>query len=294
MGNPDIDGPGPDAVPFSDRSSPMNSPRLSLRWLLRTALLITVTLAASAQDWAKARLEKSPRHLEWITVKHGDREVKCFVAFPEVPAKATTVVVIHEIFGLSDWVRGVTDQLAEAGYIAIAPDLLSGSAPGGGGTAELGSGDAVRKAISALSPAQITKDLDAVITHVKTLPAANGKVAVAGFCWGGSQTFRHATQSKAVAAGLAFYGTAPESALELAKIECPIHGFYGSNDARVNASLPATEKHMKDSGKKFEPVIYEGAGHGFMRAGEDPEGSPANKAAREKAWQRIRDILGKL
>src|SRR5436309_15236935 len=129
-----------------------------------------------AQDWAKARLEKSPRHLEWVKVKHGDREVNCFIAFPEVKEKAMAVVVIHEIFGLSDWVRSVTDQLAEAGYIAIAPDLLSGAAPGGGGTGELGGGDAVRKAISALPPDQITADLNAVNDYVTALPACNGKV----------------------------------------------------------------------------------------------------------------------
>src|SRR5437879_4080188 len=146
-------------------------------------LLAAVT--AQAQDWAKARLEKSPRHLEWVKVKHGDREVNCFIAYPEVKEKATAVVVIHEIFGLTDWVRGVTDQLAEAGYIAIAPDLLSGAAPGGGGTAELGSGDAVRKAISSLPPDQTTADLNAVAGYVSKLPAGNGKVAVGGFCWGG-------------------------------------------------------------------------------------------------------------
>src|ERR1044072_7739484 len=110
----------------------------------------------SAQDWAKARLEKSPRHGEWVKVKHGDREVNCFITYPEVKDKATAVIVIHEIFGLSDWVRGVTDQLAEAGYIAIAPDLLSGMAPGGGGTAELGGMDGVRGVIGKLPPDQIT------------------------------------------------------------------------------------------------------------------------------------------
>src|SRR5438093_12331188 len=121
------------------------------------AMLFAMT-TPSAQEWAKARLAKSPRHLEWVKVKHGNREVKCFLAFPQVKEKATAVVVIHEIFGLSDWVRGVTDQLAEAGYIAIAPDLLSGAAKGGGGTAEIGGGDAVRKAIFALPPEQITAD----------------------------------------------------------------------------------------------------------------------------------------
>src|SRR5262249_36047265 len=131
----------------------------------RIALLTLSALAfitASAQEWAKERLEKSPRHLEWVKVKQGNRELSCFIAYPEVKDKATAVVVIHEIFGLTDWVRGVADQLAEAGYIAIAPDLLSGTAPGGGGTAELGGGDAVRKAISSLPADQVTSDLNAV------------------------------------------------------------------------------------------------------------------------------------
>src|SRR5256712_13225631 len=108
------------------------------RIMVVIAAVIMVAVAAPAQDWAKAKLEKSPRHLEWVPVKHGDREVKCFIAYPEVKDKATAVVVIHEIFGLSEWVRGMTDELAEAGYIAIAPDLLSGAAPGGGGTAQFG------------------------------------------------------------------------------------------------------------------------------------------------------------
>src|SRR3954468_8820744 len=192
--------------------------------------LMVVLLAASpsyAQEWAKARLEKSPRHLEWVKVKHGSREVNCFIAYPEVKDKATPVLVIHEIFGLTDWVRGVTDQLAEAGYIAIAPDLLSGTAPGGGGTAELGGGDAVRKAISSLPPDQITADLNAVAEYVAKLPSCNGKLAVAGFCWGGGQTFRYATNNKEIKAAFAFYGTAPESETDLARINCPVYGFYG-------------------------------------------------------------------
>src|SRR5580765_4037361 len=143
--------------------------------------LVIALVAAStvvAQDWAKARLEKSPRHLEWVKVKHGDREVNCSIAYPEVKDKATAVIVIHEIFGLTDWVRSVTDQLAEAGYIAIAPDLLSGTAPGGGGTAELGQ-DGARGAIGKLPADQITADLKAVVAYVSKLPACNGKAAVA-------------------------------------------------------------------------------------------------------------------
>jgi carboxymethylenebutenolidase len=232
--------------------------------------------------------------MEWVTVKHGDREVKCFIAFPEVKQKATAVVVIHEIFGLTDWVRGVADQLAEAGYIAIAPDLLSGTAPGGGGTAELGGGDAVRSKISSLPPAQITADLNAVKGYVSKLPAANGKVAVGGFCWGGSQTFRYATNAKDIKAAFVFYGTGPMEQEELTRIQCPVYGFYGENDARVTSTVDKSTELMKKAGKKFEPVIYDKAGHGFMRSGEGPDASAENKEARAKAWKRWRELLAGL
>jgi len=263
----------------------------------RIMLLLVAALAASttsAQDWAKARLEKSPRHIEWVKVKHGSREVNCSIAYPEVKDKATAVIVIHEIFGLTDWVRSVTDQLAEAGYIAIAPDLLSGSAPGGGGTAELGGADGVRKAISALPPDQITADLDAVANYVTKLPACNGKIVVGGFCWGGSQTFRFATNNKDVKAAFAFYGTGPENEDDIARINCPVYGFYGGNDNRVNATIPKSTELMKKAKKTYEPVMYDGAGHGFMRAGEDPAGNEANKKARQDAWKRWKDLLKKI
>lgn len=265
-----------------------------MKILLSLSIGLLVALTASAQDWAKARLEKSPRHLEYVKVKNGDREVNSFIAYPEVKDKATAVIVIHEIFGLTDWVRGVTDQLAEAGYIAIAPDLLSGTAPNGGGTAELGSGDAVRKAISSLSPDQITKDLNAVAEYVSKLPAANGKVVVMGFCWGGSQTFRYVTNNKDVKAGLVFYGSGPEKAEDIARIQAPVYGFYGGKDARVNSTIPKSAELMKKAGKTYEPVTYEDAGHGFMRAGEAPDANEPNKKARDQAWTRVKEILKKI
>jgi carboxymethylenebutenolidase len=251
-------------------------------------------LTASAQDWAKARLDKSPRHLEWVKVKQGQREVNCFVAYPEVKDKATAVILIHEIFGLTDWVRDVADRLAEAGYIAIAPDLLSGAAPGGGGTAELGGADAVRKAISSLPPEQITADLTAVANYAAQLPACNGQLTVGGFCWGGSQTFRFATNDKRLKAAFVFYGTSPEAEQELARIACPVYGFYAGNDARVTATVPQTTKLMTKVGKEYEPKTYDGAGHGFMRAGEAPDASTANQQARDAAWRRCLELLKKI
>src|SRR6185436_8698575 len=207
--------------------------------------LLVGPLTALGQDWAKERLEKSPRHREWVPVKNGSRTVNCYIAYPEVKDKATAVVVIHEIFGLSDWVRGMTDQLAEAGYIAIAPDLLSGAAPGGGGTAEFGGNDAVTKAIRSLPPDQVTGDLNAAVEYLKKVPACNGNVVVCGFCWGGAQTFRFATNNKDVKSAFVFYGTGPENEADISRINCPVYGFYGGNDNRVNATIPKTTEQMK-------------------------------------------------
>ena len=258
---------------------------------------------AVAQDWAKERADKSPRHQEWVKVKNGTRVVNSFVVYPEVKDKATAVIVIHEIFGMSDWVRSLTDQLAEAGYIAIAPDLLSGMGPKGGGSSEFDR-NSIGQAIRDLPADQITGDLNAVADYVSKLPSCNGKVAVSGFCYGGSQSFRFATNRPSLKAAFVFYGTGPESADAIAKIKCPVYGFYGGNDNRVNATIPKSEELMKAAGKTYEPVIYPGAGHGFMRAGEDPtagEATPeakamkeANKKARDAAWVRWKGILKKL
>ena len=256
-------------------------------------VFLFLSAAALGQPAMTARLEKSPRHLEWVKVKHGSREVACFIAYPEVKDRAPAVVVIHEIFGLTDWARSVTDQLAEHGFIAIAPDLLSGLAPGGGGTAEFGGRDAVTKAVMSLSPDQVTADLDAVASYVARLPACNGQVSVGGFCWGGSQAFRYATNNANLKAAFVFYGTGPEQASAIAQISCPVYGFYAGNDARVGATVPATVELMKEAGKAFEPVTYDGAGHGFMRAGEESDASPANQHAMIEGWKRWLDLLAK-
>lgn len=258
--------------------------------IFATALLLAII--ASAQDWAKARLENSPRHHEWVKVKNGDHEVNCYVTYPEVKDKATAVIIIHEIFGLTDWARSVTDELAEAGYIAIAPDLLSGAAPGGGGTAELGGTDAATKAIGKLPPDQITGDLNATADYVSKLPACNGKIVVAGFCWGGGQSFRFPTNNKDVKAAFVFYGTPPKDD-ELSKINCPVYGFYAGNDARVTSTVSKTTEAMKAAKKTYEPVVYDGAGHGFMRAGEAPDASEGNKKAHDTAWKRWKELLKK-
>jgi carboxymethylenebutenolidase len=255
-------------------------------------------VAQQNTDWAKARLENSPRHGEWVKVNHDNREVNCFITYPEVKDKATAVIVIHEIFGLTDWVRGVTDQLAEAGYIAIAPDLLWGKAPNGEGTEALvkaNGSQAVMPAIQALPHDQIAADLDAVYDYVSKLPSCNGKVAVSGFCWGGGTSFQYSSKNPNLKACFSFYGPPPTNLETAQHINCPVYGFYAANDNRIDAMIPAITDLMKQAGKTYDPVTYEGAGHGFMREGEVPDSKDsnheANVKAREEAWKRWKNLL---
>jgi carboxymethylenebutenolidase len=275
------------------------SSRSFSRLRLRSRIVICVSLflaafaliasPASAQDWAKARLDKSPRHQEWVKVTHGGRTVDTFVVYPEVSHKAPVVVLIHEIFGLSDWARSMADDIAAMGYIVVAPDLLSGDGPKGGGTSAFPDQQAVMKAVSGLDPDTVTADLNAVADWGKKLPAANGKLAVVGFCWGGGKSFLFATQRHDLSAAFVFYGPPPK---DLASITAPVYGFYAGNDARITATVPDTKAAMQAAGKKYDPVIYEGAGHGFMRAGEDPgDTNPANAKARTEGLARLEMLL---
>ena len=258
-------------------------------------LVVLFMLSASpftlAQDWAKATLEKSPRHREWVTVKHGDRAVETFLAYPESKSKTPVVLVIHEIFGMSDWVEDLADQVAAAGYLAVAPDLLSGMGPNGGRSSSFAEGKTM-EAVHNLNPGQITADLSAVADYALKLPASSGKLFVAGFCWGGSESFRFATNRGDLTAAFVFYGGPPDKDA-MARIKAPVYGFYAGNDARVGATIPDAITAMKAAGKTYDPVTYEGAGHGFMRLGEAPDASDANKKARTDAWDRWKSLLGK-
>lgn len=272
------------------------------------ALVLFLCLSRGfSQDWAKQNLEKSPRHGEWVQIKHDNRTVQAFVVYPEVKQKVPVIIVIHEIFGLSDWARTVADQLAANGYIAIAPDLLSGMGPKGGVSSEFASTQDAVKGVGALNPDQVTADLNATADYAKKIPAGNGKIAVAGFCWGGGQSFRFATNRKDLSAAFVFYGPGPK---DVSSITAPVYGFYAGEDGRIGATIPDTEAAMKAAGKKFDPVSYAGAGHGFMRAGEDPANEAAanatgddpeikkkrdmavaNKKARTEAWARWLSLL---
>jgi carboxymethylenebutenolidase len=244
-----------------------------------------------AQDWARQAVDKSPRRREWASVKHDGRSVESFIAHPESRAKAPVMVVIHEIFGMTDWVESVTDEFAAAGYLAIAPDLLSGMGPKGGRTKDLPA-DGVGPAIRNLPPDQITADLMAVADYCAKLPGSNGKVCVVGFSWGGGQSFRLATNRKDLSAAFVFYGSGPE-ADSIPRIQAPVYGFYAGADARINATVPATQEQMKAAGKPYEIVTYEGAAHGFMRAGAQPDATEPNRKARAEAWVKLKAMREK-
>jgi carboxymethylenebutenolidase len=238
-----------------------------------------------SEQQAKAALEKSPRHGEYVDVKlpGGGTPVRTWIVYPERKDKAPVVLLIHEIYGLSDWLRGVADQLAKEGFIAVAPDLISGLGPNGGGTESAASRDDVVALVRKLTPEQATARLNAVREYAIHLPSATGKSATIGFCWGGDRSFAYAAAQPALNAAVVYYGTAPEAA-DLGRIKAPVLGNYGGDDARVDATIPPAEAEMKKLGKTYEPHVYEGAGHGFLRAQEDRNG--ANLKATREAWPR--------
>jgi carboxymethylenebutenolidase len=269
---------------------------IQLRHPRRLLAMLLATLAAGiaaargeglppAEDQAKAALEKSPRHGEYAELKlaSGDTPIRTWIVYPERKEKAGVVIVIHEIYGLSDWIRGVADQLARDGFIAAAPDLISGRGPEGGGTESVTSRDDVVKLVRGLTPEETAARLDAVRAWAVKLPAANGKSATVGFCWGGARSFGYAAAQPALDAAVVYYGTSPEAA-ELARVKAPVLGLYGGDDARVNATVGPAEEEMKKLGKTYEVHTYEGAGHGFLRdqAGRDGK----NLEATRQAWPR--------
>ena len=231
---------------------------------------------------AKERLNKSPRHGEFvdITVPGTKVPLKSWIVYPERKDKAPVVIVISEIFGLSDWIRSVADQLAAEGFIAIAPDLISGMGPNGGGTDSFANRDDVVKAIRGLKNEQVAADLTAVRDYGTKLPAADGKFASIGFCWGGAASFIYATREPRLSAAVVYYGTSPANAADYEGIKAPVQGHYGGNDARVNMTIPTAKENMAKLNKTYEPHVYEGAGHGFLRA----QDQASNAEAAKQAW----------
>lgn len=243
-------------------------------------------------DAAPAQLEASPRHSEWVDIKNGTgAAIKSFVVYPERKDNAPVVIVIHEIFGLSDWVRGVADQLAKEGFIAIAPDFLSGKGPNGGGSEALGQN--AQQAIRSLQPADTNAILDAVRTYALSIPSSNKKVATIGFCWGGGTSFRYALSQPALNAAVSYYGPMPTDAAAYENAKAPILGLYGGNDNRVNATIDPAKAELAKHHVTYEPHIFDGAGHGFLRQQNGNEQAPGNMKATEQAWPLTLQFLRK-
>lgn len=239
---------------------------------------------------ARAVLDTSPRHGEWVDVSCEGKPIRTWIVYPERRDRAPVVIIIHEIFGLSDWIRSVADQLAKEGFIAIAPDLISGFGPNGGGSESVSSRDSVVMLIRNLSAEETYKRLNALRSYALKIPSANGKYSTVGFCWGGGRSFGYACVQSDVSAAIVYYGTSPEAG-ELATLNAPVLGLYGGDDARVDATIEPASLEIKKLGKSFEYELFEGAGHGFLRAQSDRNG--ANLKATERAWPRMLEFLKK-
>ncbi|MGE0158290.1 MAG: dienelactone hydrolase family protein [Gemmatimonadales bacterium] len=281
----------------------MRYPREAFRptSLLLAALALAAAGATAQQvppdePGAPARLNASPRHGEWVDVPMAGSAtpIRSWVVYPERATNAPVVIVIQEIYGLSDWIRGVADQLAADGFIAIAPDMLSGMGPGGGGTAAYPNRDAVVAGVRELTPEESMRRLDAVFAYAGTIPSASDQIGVVGYCWGGGTSFAYAAHQPELDAAVVYYGTSPADAADYRRINAPVLGLYGGDDQRVNATIQPAQDAMRPLGKTYETEIYAGAGHGFLRAQADREG--ANMRATQAAWPRtiafFREHLG--
>lgn len=243
---------------------------------------------------ATAQLTASPRHGEWVDIKssNGGAPIKSFVVYPERKEKAPVVIVIHEIFGLSDWIRGVADQLAKDGFIAIAPDFLSGMGPGKGGSQELGSQGSTQ-AIRNVTDEDKVRILNDVREYALKIPAANGKTATVGFCWGGAASSLFALRQPALNAAVAYYGGMPTDAAAFGAAKTPILGLYAANDTRVNATLDLAKAELAKRNVPYEQHFFEGAGHGFLRQQAGNQNAPDNMKATERAWPLTLEFIRK-
>lgn len=245
-------------------------------------------------DSATVRLNASPRHGEWVRIDAGGGDsIRMWVVYPERRDRAPVVVVIQEIFGLSDWIRGVADQLAAEGFIAVAPDLLSGKGPAGGGSETMDQQAAVA-ATRTVTMDERVRRIMAAARYGTALPAARNAVGVVGFCWGGATSFHMATAWPELGAAVVYYGTSPADSL-LGRVRAPVLGLYAGDDARVNATVPAAQAEMQRLGRRYEAVTFDGAGHGFLRQQTGRDG--ANQRAADQAWPRtiafFRETLGR-
>lgn len=228
---------------------------------------------------ARARLASSPRHGEWVTYKSGSDSIRAWVVYPQRKNNAPVVVVVHEIYGLTPWIRAVADQLASEGYIAIAPDLLT--MKGLPNSTDSVPSDLATAAIRTLNADDVQRYIDATASYAMGLPSAQKKYGIVGFCWGGGISFQHAVHSPALGASVVYYGVSPSNE-SLPAVKAPVLGLYGGSDARVGATVPPADSTMRALGKTFTHYSYDGAAHGFLRQQSGQSG--ANLTATQQAW----------
>lgn len=210
-------------------------------------------------------------HGEWVAFPNaaGDT-VRAYVAYPERQGAAPAIVVIHEIFGLTEWEPTVADDYARKGYVAIAPDLLASRY---GSTRALG--DSARQMVGTLRGEDVVADLEATLAWVRAQPATNpGRVAAIGFCWGGGTVWRFVAAVPDLSAAVVCYGPAADTTM-LARVRTPVLGVYGENDGRVNNQLPSVVRAMQAAGAPFVADSYPGTGHGFLKPGRRGHGTEA-------------------
>ena len=250
-----------------------------------------VTDPPPPEGGAPGALAASPRQGAWVDLDlaGSQRPIATWIVRPLGSDDAPVVLIIHEIFGLTDWVRAVADRLAENGFVAVAPDLLSGMGPDGGGTDSVASRDEVVRLIRGLEPADAIARLDAVHAFARALPGTTGRIAALGFCWGGSTGFAYAVTQPDLQAAVIYYGSSPAETADYHLIRAPVLGLYGGDDERVTATVPTAEREMARYGRHYETEIFAGAGHGFLRAQDGRAG--ANRAASEQAWRRTVEFL---
>ena len=243
-------------------------------------------------DHALARLNASPRHGEYVMIPDGRDSIRAWVSYPIRNSLSPVVVMVHEIFGMSTWIRSVADQLAADGYIVIAPDLLSNQhLPGAPDSVSMQDGIA---AVSKLNPADVQRQLDAAAKYAMALPSAEKKYGIVGFCWGGTTGFEHAVHSPTLSAAVLYYATSPKTET-LSSVKAPVLGLYGGEDARVVMTIPPADSALHAQGKTFKHTVYEGATHGFLRNQGGAAG--ANLRATQQAWPAtlawLREYLGR-
>jgi len=266
--------------------------RVICQLYLRHAAIYSLLAASVAFSAATARCEEpTSRQTEWVEIKSaGDRAIRALVARPESPVSATVVVLLHEDRGLTNWERRLADQLATAGYLTIAPDLLSDVVAKGSGTDSFDTVAAARAALYDIKADQIASQLDAVCDYASKLSGGDKRIVVVGFGWGGGQAFLYASHNPRLAATAVFYGAAP-TAEQVKQIQSPVYGFYAENDTRITGEITKVRSQMAEAERYFEGVTYAGAKAGFFRTGEAKDASPADLKARSEAWSRLIEIL---